>query len=1490
MKKIYILQFFVLIFLCMLLFFVNTSFAVDEFKYHSMFPKIQQPWYFWGPNSIAVTQNGALLIADTENNRMLKYNSQGQLITTWGRYGDNDGEFYDPSALAVDSSGNIYVLDSGNSRVQKFDENGIFMLSWGSFGSDEGEFKFVGPAGDIAVDGYDNIYVADCGNNRVQIFSNAGKYLGVISGDCEDPCIPGYIFDGTEISQECPDQCYLFRPSGLAFDSQGNLYVANQGTEDSPDEDAPDLDGYRIDNIVKFSSTAEFLLSFAGTGSGQGELTDPSGMTFDKDDNLYVTDSGNHMIQVFSTDGTFIESFGSEGSGDGEFNTPTDILFGPNEIIFIADKENNRIQKFYNNKIHINSWASGGEQQGSFLSPVGIAIDSDNNIYVADTNNHRIQKLDADGNVLMVIGGYGEGNSQFKQPVDVTVDFDGNIFVVDGNNHRIQKFHSNGTFIFAWGMLGLEEGHFNNPRGIATDSYGNIYVVDGENRVQKFTNDGQFIKSWGEAENLDHSPTAYGVTVDHQNNVYVSDYYDHFSSFHNRQRIQKFTSEGEFIMSWGALGSDPGKFDHPMGVATDSSGNVYVADMFNDRIQKFNSQGDYLGSVGEFGSGQAQLIQPTDVAVASDGTMFVVDSFNNRISVFKPVEAIEPAFNKKALIVAGGGPYPGNTLWDTTRTCANFAYRTLLHKGYPKESIYYLCEDNALDIDGNGLFDDIYGAPTLESIEKIITETASSAEELILYFVDHGDEETFLLDSLTELSAESLDQWLDTYEASSGGKTLLVYDACRSGSFLSSLTPYTSGSRTVITSTDSDEYAYFISSGTISFSEYFWTSVFNGHDALTSFMQAQQGMTILEISQTPQTDANGNGIGNEAEDYDALSLCTALDPDSQTGSDHQLEPGTETNDLPVIGVSQPMILVDGTGRALVAAETVVDSDGIDRVWATIISPDYSPVSSDIPVTELPEIDLKPVETGEGTSYQAWYDNFTEPGAYRVTFYARDKKGNNAKPMTTLFVTEQTFLPKAVIVTSQSSDPVRTSIYQYLGDHSQKALAVQGFSDERIKRLHGVHASEIETAITGWASDTDNLTLYFVGDGESSNFLLTPEYSLSAASLASYIDQYQSIASGHVNVIIDADASGTFMSALKNNTEAGRIVFSSTYETGKAFFETNGLISFSSYFWNAISKGSTILHAFVQAYNAVNYISQSFVYLDLTDNFQYPQIDDDGNGIPNEDSDGYLAKETSIGIGIITGADGFITGDIPDTITLEGEISSMMTVSDIRSVNEIVRVWALITPPIIQDTQTGLQDGEDSVSFSLPVVNLFPFDGGYKWMYSGFSEKGTYLIDFYAMDDQDTVELLGRTTVVQDQLPPEPLVVGGEPGSVIKTVRLDSDVILKLAISVDIETQNNIAGEWVIFAFSTTDGELSFCLLSPSGIIDISTPGTNIWDYTYPFDHTRDIMRVASLNFESLGLGKGDIFAYDYVYTTDSSIDNIFHANAVFSNTVILYID
>jgi DNA-binding beta-propeller fold protein YncE len=89
-------------------------------------------------------------------------------VKKWGSSGIGDGQFERPRGIALDSSGNVYVADSNNNRIQKFDSNGKFITKWGSEGTGDGQFY--GLRG-IAIGSSGNVYAGDWGNNRVQVFS-----------------------------------------------------------------------------------------------------------------------------------------------------------------------------------------------------------------------------------------------------------------------------------------------------------------------------------------------------------------------------------------------------------------------------------------------------------------------------------------------------------------------------------------------------------------------------------------------------------------------------------------------------------------------------------------------------------------------------------------------------------------------------------------------------------------------------------------------------------------------------------------------------------------------------------------------------------------------------------------------------------------------------------------------------------------------------------------------------------------------------------------------------------------------------------------------------------------------------------------------------------------------------------------------------------------------------------------------------------------------
>jgi tripartite motif-containing protein 71 len=106
-------------------------------------------------------------VTDYDNNRVQKFDTNGNFITKWGDGGTNNIQFDDPQGIAVDSHGNVYVTDYSLNRVQKFDTNGNFITKWGSEGSKDGQFD--GPKG-IAVDSHGNVYVTDEGNTRIELF------------------------------------------------------------------------------------------------------------------------------------------------------------------------------------------------------------------------------------------------------------------------------------------------------------------------------------------------------------------------------------------------------------------------------------------------------------------------------------------------------------------------------------------------------------------------------------------------------------------------------------------------------------------------------------------------------------------------------------------------------------------------------------------------------------------------------------------------------------------------------------------------------------------------------------------------------------------------------------------------------------------------------------------------------------------------------------------------------------------------------------------------------------------------------------------------------------------------------------------------------------------------------------------------------------------------------------------------------------------------
>ncbi len=182
--------------------------------------------------------------------------------------------------------------------------------------------------------------------------------------------------------------------------------------------------------------------------------------------------------------------------------------------------------------------------------------------------------------------------------------------------------------ITQWGGEGSGDGQFQSEVDIATGSYDNIYTIDTYNyRIQKFDSNGTFLLKWGsegEFEGQFNKPRS--IAIDSHNNMYVLD--------SGNYRIQKFDSNGTFLLGWGYKGSTDGGFDTSLGIAIDSHDNIYVTDTKNNRIQKFDSNGTFMLQWGRYGSGEGQFKTPSDITVDSQDNVYVVDRYNYRIQKF----------------------------------------------------------------------------------------------------------------------------------------------------------------------------------------------------------------------------------------------------------------------------------------------------------------------------------------------------------------------------------------------------------------------------------------------------------------------------------------------------------------------------------------------------------------------------------------------------------------------------------------------------------------------------------------------------------------------------------------------------------------------------------------------------------------------------------------------------------------------------------------
>lgn len=325
--------------------------------------------------------------------------------------------------------------------------------------------------------------------------------------------------------------------------------------------------------------------------------------------------------------------FYSSWGGDGKLIVqPEDVAIGKDGKIYIANTNLKRITIIDQNGYIYNEIGGAGDEDGNFDFISSIVVNDEGEIYAADSRyHHRIQKFDASGNHLLTWGGLGSENGQLNGPSGLALDNEGNVYVADSGNNRIQKFTSDGEFLETFGTLvddpdNLENHEFYSPRDIAIYSNGDIFVADTFNlRIQRFSSTWEYISTI-KIDDIDISENylrPFGIAIDTNDQLIITG--------HNKVFVTDL--DGNVIEEFGGWGMNEGKFYNPSGVAVNDQGIIYVADSSNDRIQMFNMNGTFLNVIGVKQRAPGYFSNPNGIAIVNDD-VYVADGSNFRIQKF----------------------------------------------------------------------------------------------------------------------------------------------------------------------------------------------------------------------------------------------------------------------------------------------------------------------------------------------------------------------------------------------------------------------------------------------------------------------------------------------------------------------------------------------------------------------------------------------------------------------------------------------------------------------------------------------------------------------------------------------------------------------------------------------------------------------------------------------------------------------------------------
>ena len=696
-----------------------------------------------GPAGVTLADDGSLFIADTRNHRVRRIAPDGVITTVAGdgapAFGGDGGlataaQLFRPTAVAADADGALVIADSGNNRVRRVAPDGTITTVAG-----DGELESGGDGGvataaqlqapqDVALGDDGSIYVAEPHARRVRRVHPDGT-ISTVAGDGTKPAdgVGGmaaapdgslYLSDHSAqmIRRVAPDggvttvagtgqrgdtgdggkatEATLAHPTGLALGADDTLFIAdsrnNRVRRVGPDGVIETIAGMRGPG-------------FSRNGPAKAAaLSDPRGLAIGAGGELYVADVRNVRVRRIDPDGVIttvagmsVRPSGYAGlggfAGDGmpattaQLDRPTSATVGPDGAVYIADPGNERVRRVGPDQV-IATVAGTGDRgfagdggpgnEAQLASPSAVVAADDGSVYIADMGNHRVRRLTADGTIETVGGTGTPGSSgdggpgteaRLTSPSALAIDHDGALLIAGRADGRVRRLGADGVMstVATNGDGGTATtAQLKFPSRIAFREGVGLLIADtGDHRVRRVAPDGTISTLAGTGSGGfagDGGPAVLarlrkprGIAVSQDGIVFVADA--------DNQVVRRIDEDGTISVAGSVLGdggpATGAQIAAPRGLAVADDGALYVADSRNHRVRRVDPDGTietYAGT-GEAGFGgdggpatDAQLSFPTALALDQDGGLLIADTRNLRVRRVDPDGTITTVAGTKA--------------------------------------------------------------------------------------------------------------------------------------------------------------------------------------------------------------------------------------------------------------------------------------------------------------------------------------------------------------------------------------------------------------------------------------------------------------------------------------------------------------------------------------------------------------------------------------------------------------------------------------------------------------------------------------------------------------------------------------------------------------------------------------------------------------------------------------------------------------------------